>query len=269
MTKFFIYLEKILTNVIFFNNDDITKDIQNGVNNDDGVTKNISIIKNNRLEKGQIYLHDSEKEIIFHFKINEHMTYELIFVKNQEKSNSKFARKVRNDQQFDPKIQTRYCVIFHPLTDGPKYTNISLKPQDSTKLFDYIRTCGLKVNKRNFYFDGAYTQKEENFLKKLDLFGEEMEKESGLKDKNKLFNIFLNNLKKVKLVIKQTTIDRIKKIIYKEDFKKMMKKAIFLIRDELNLNLNVRERYFIKLLKKENIKARVGNRYTRTIFFDL
>ena len=48
-----------------------------------------------------------------------------------------------------------------------------------------------------------------------------------------------------------------------------MKKAIFLIRDELNLNLNVRERYFIKLLKKENIKARVGNRYTRTIFFDL
>jgi hypothetical protein len=49
----------------------------------------------------------------------------------------------------------------------------------------------------------------------------------------------------------------------------MLEKIAFIMRDELNINFNIREKYFVKLLEKQGIKATVGDKYTRTIFFNL
>lgn len=272
MTKFFIYLEKILENIDFFNNTNIL----NQIDEKDFLSKNEKIkkLKNEMLEKGNIFVYSSKNNPHFNFKIGD-IIYELVFMKSYSQNFIKLGDKLSAMQnKVDPKVAGRYGIIFYPRNiPGVKYGNVKLKPEHSNKLFEYIKICGESniVNNKKFYFDGAYTEKENKILKKLEKVFNDIKQEIGndFKNKNKIYEIFLNKLKEVDISLKEPILDNIKKIIKKDNFNKMLEKIAFIMRDELNINFNTREKYFVRLLKKEGIKATIGNKYTRTIFFDL
>ena len=275
MTNFFIYLEKVLTGINFFNNNEIIDKINNfHQKNSSKRNEEFIKIKDEMMNKGDVYLYYLKNNPHFNFKIG-NVIYELVFMTKYNQSKLRVSDKLRAlEHEVDPKVAGRYGIAFYPRgIPGVKYGNVQLKPQDSTKLFDYLRTCAESeiINKRKFYFDGAYTDKELKIINKLEKFSEIMKKEiaSVGKDRDKLYEIFLNTLNDLNIGLKPPILDKIKKIIDKTKSGNILKKITFIIRDELNINFNVREKYFVKLLQKEGIKAIIGNKYTRTIFFDL
>jgi hypothetical protein len=277
MSKFFIYLEKVLQNVKFFNNNDILDEIGN---NESTAVKNKKVkeIRERRMNEGDVYYYKLNDNPFFNFKIG-NIIYELLFITSYDQNALKIGNKLMAmNNKVDPKVAGRYGVAFYPTNlAGVKYDNVKLSPDDSTKLFDYLRTCAEKVNQKKFYFDGANTKKENEILKKVKKFKDLMSKNSHLKNKvelseefdkclkESLINLNDDTLKKIK-----ETINKIKETINKENnFEEILTEIIFLMRDALKLNKNARERYFIRLLKKEGIQAEEGEKYTRTIFFEL
>jgi hypothetical protein len=270
MTKFFIYLEKVLQNVKFFNNNDILDEIGN---NESTAVKNkkVNEIREKRMSEGDVYYYKLNDNPVFNFKIGS-IIYELLFMTRYNQNALKIGDKITAiGNNIDKKVAGRYGVAFYPTNlAGVKYDNVKLSAEDSTKLFDYLRTCAERVNQKKFYFDGANTKKENEILKKINYFNDLMSKNSDLKDKAELNNEFDNCLKKSQITLNTYALEKIKKTINnKNDFKKMLKEIVFIMRDTLKLNKNARERYFIRLLKKEGIEAEIGNDYTKTIFFEL
>ena len=276
MTNFFIYLEKVLTDVGFFGNNYIIGKIP------DFYQKNSSIrnaefmkIKDDLMNAGHVYVYHLKNNPHFNFKIG-NIIYELAFITDYNQSMLKISNKLQAiEHEVDTKVAGRYGVAFYPrdIPGGNKYGNIQLKPQDSKKLFDYLRTCAESsiVNKSEFYFDGAYTDKELKIINKLEKFSDKMKQQISTigKDRNKLYEMFLKILQESDIVLKTPILYKIKKIIDKTKLGNILKKITFIMRDELNINFNVREKYFVKLLEKEGIKAKIGNKYTRTIFFEI
>ena len=270
MTKFFVYLEKVLTNVNFFTTKDLLDEINNPNLNSALKNQKFETLKKEKFENGDVYVYYLNDNPVFNFKIGD-IIYELLLTVNYNQSLLKLGDKLTAmEKNIDKKVAGRYGVSFYPKNlPGVKYDNVKLSTGDSAKLFDYLRTCAEKLKKKKFYFDGANTKKENEVLKKIHYFTVLMEKNSDTKDKNELFDKFLISLKSSEISLDQVVIEKIKKIINKNDFKKMLNEIVFLMRDELNINFNTRERYFVKLLKKEGIKATIGKVYNRTIFFEL
>jgi hypothetical protein len=277
MTNFFIYLEKVLAGINFFGNNYIIDKIPNfNQKNSSKRNEEFIKIKDKMLDEGSVYVYDFKNNPHFNFKIGS-IIYELVFMTNYNQSKLKVNDKLQAlENKVDPKTAGRYGIAFYPRgIPGVKYGNVQLKPEDSTKLFDYLRTCAESgiIDKRKFYFDGAYTKKETKIINKLKELADKMKKEIskvGLKNKDSLYKIFLNTLKDLDITLKQPILDEIKKIIIdKNDFEDILEKIAFIMRDELNINFNIREKYFVKLLEKQGIKATIGDKYTRTIFFNL
>jgi hypothetical protein len=299
MTKFFIYLEQIIKGANFFTDKQIKKEIQNEIINDKdndkkkAIGENLEKLKQKKIDSGEIYVFNSTNgELSFHFKID-NLTYELLLVPGFSNNDSKVENKVRSSAKVDPETFGRLSVVFHPLGLGPKkYSNIKLKQSDSTKLFSYLRTCGESrfVKNKKFYFDGAYTDKEIEILDKLEIFktyiinnkpNEILQKiKNFIQNKNEqnitneVYDFFLESFKYSKLNsdLNQNILNEIKNMINIDNLKnldQLTDNIIFYIRDKLRLNINVREKYFMRLLKKEGITPREGKLYNRSIFFEL
>ena len=277
MTKFFIYLEKVLTNVKFFE----YADIANIKNPDSDLSEEER--KNARFENGDIFVEENNQKIIFNFKID-HLIYELVFIKSLD-GNSKTSRKIMNNLEIDPKTKNRYGIDFY--VKGHGYETAKLTSAQSEKLFDYLKTCATnkRVIHKKFYFDGVPTTKENTTFNQIEKFIKEIPKEiEEIKNNNnqKNIDVFCNSfefkLKKTITTISlnaktleeiKRKINRICQKINKNNIKKAIKIFFFILRDEYNININTRERFFMKMLKKEGINPVDGKKYTRTIFFEL
>lgn len=269
MTQFYVYLEKALG--IFFSRTDLL-DETDGL---PSVTRNNEIIalKKQKLRNNKIFTYrDVNDNFCFQFMIDK-IEYELLFLTKYNKS-----LKVDNlfrtiiEKNTDPGLANRYGIAFYPTNiPGMKYNSIKLSKKDSDRLFQIMRICAKSMNRRNFYFDGATTDKEEILLKKIKNFNEEM-KANKVNSKKDFYEKFLIFTKKNNLMIKKTDLIKIKNFLKEKivfNFDRFLKKIIYILNDIFKLSFNTRERYFTSLLKKQNINFKISKINPGLIMFNL
>jgi hypothetical protein len=109
---------------------------------------------------------------------------------------------------------------------------------DSDQVFNFMQLEKLIQHDKPIV-SGIY-KKSPTLFACCDLEGKTMTTDD-VKDKNKLYEIFLNGLETVNINLKPEILNKIKTIMTKNSFDKMLRKTVFIIRDELNINFNVRE----------------------------
>lgn len=272
MTKFFTYLEQVLTHVNFFTTKSLLDEINDKTKTSNSKNKKFSNLKKEKIDNGDVYVYYLNNNPTFNFKIDDIM-YELIFTVNYDQSLIKLGDKLTAmEADVDPKVGGRYGIAFYPRNlAGVKYDNVKLSSASSSKLFDYLRTCAEKIDNKKFYFDGAYTKRERMTIDKLVMFIQKMKSINDLKTKDDIYEHFLVSENHANLNLKNSTMLKVKKTIKDNNisFLKLLEKILFVIRDDLKLNFNVREKYFTNMLKKHGIKFEIGDKYTRTIFFSI
>lgn len=269
MTQFYVYLEKALG--IFFDRNDLlseTEDLPASTRN----AENIALRKQ-KLRNGKIFTYrDMSGNFAFQFMIG-NIEYELLFLTKYNRTlkiDNLF--KVLTEKNIDPRLANRYGIAFYPTSiPGMKYDSIKLTKKESDRLFQVMRICAKSMNRRNFYFDGAPTDKEEILLKKIKNFHQQME-ENKTESKKDFYEKFLIFTKKNDLIIKKTDLIKIKNFLKEKivfNFEKFLKKVTYLLSDIFRLSFNTRERYFTSLLKKQNIDFKISKINPGLVMFSL